>query len=47
MRDAELEADVSCFWHGERGAKPPMIADDIRGAFARIGAQIETDFDTD
>lgn len=47
MRKAGVEADVSCFWYGEHGASPPLIPDEIRAAFASIGATIETDFDTD
>jgi hypothetical protein len=47
MREDGLKADVSCFWYGERGAKPPLIADEVRAAFAQIGATIETDFDSD
>jgi hypothetical protein len=47
MREEELEADIGCFWHGEHGAEPPVIPEEIRAAFARIGATIETDFDTD
>ena len=42
-----LVADVPCFWHGEHGAKPPVIRDDIRERLARIPAEIEEDFDTD
>ena len=47
MRDDGLEADISCFWYGEKGAKPPQIPEEIRAGFARIGATIETDFDSD
>jgi Domain of unknown function (DUF4279) len=47
MREAGLEAEISCFWHGEHGAEPPVIPESIRAAFARLGATIETDFDTD
>ena len=47
MRDHGLEADVPCFWHGERGARPPVIREDIRDRLARIPAEIELDFDTD
>jgi|ERR1051325_2533005 len=47
MHDFGLEADASCFWHGEHGAKPPVVRDDIRARLARIPAEIETDFDTD
>jgi len=42
-----LEAEISCFWYGEHGATPPLIPEEIRAAFSRIGATIETDFDTD
>lgn len=42
-----LEIDVDCFWYGEHGAQPPVIPDDVRAAFAKMGATIETDFDTD
>ena len=47
MMEDELTADVSCFWYGEKGATPPVIPDEIRAAFAKIGAAIQTDFDTD
>ena len=47
MRDQGIEADVSCFWHGERGAAPPVLADAVLAAFARLPASIETDFDAD
>lgn len=47
MRDDGLEADVPCFWHGERGARLPIIREDIRDRLARIPAEIELDFDTD
>jgi Domain of unknown function (DUF4279) len=42
-----LEADVTCFWYGEKGAEPPEIPEETRAAFAKIGATIETDFQTD
>jgi hypothetical protein len=42
-----LEADVSCFWYGEHGANAPLIPEEIRAAFARLGAMIDLDFDTD
>lgn len=47
MREDGLEADVTCFWYGEHGAAPPVIPEATRAAFARIGATIETDFQTD
>ncbi len=46
-REKGLGADVSCFWYGERGASAPAIPEELRAAFAQIGATIETDFDTD
>jgi hypothetical protein len=47
IADAGLEADISCFWHGTAGATRPHIPAGIRKATERIGATIETDFDTD
>jgi Domain of unknown function (DUF4279) len=47
MLEVGIEADASCFWYGERGARAPVIRDDIRERFARIPAEIEEDFDTD
>jgi hypothetical protein len=40
-------AEVSCFWYGESGTKPPVIPDEIRDALRPIGAEdIETEFHT-
>lgn len=47
MQEEGVEADVTCFWYGERGATPPAIPEEIGAAFTQIGATIETDFDTD
>jgi hypothetical protein len=47
MRELELEADVSCFWYGKHGAKPPEVPEEIRAAFGQIEAAIELDFATD
>lgn len=47
MRDDELEADVGCFWHGEAGARAPVVPEAISAAFARLPAEIVLDFDTD
>jgi hypothetical protein len=47
MQREGLEADVTCFWYGEHGVKPPVISEETRAAFAQIGATIETDFQTD
>jgi hypothetical protein len=42
-----VEADVSCFWYGSAGALSPEIPAFARDIFTRLGATIETDFDTD
>jgi hypothetical protein len=47
MREEQIEADVNCFWYGKSGAQFPVIPEEIRTAFARLPAEIETDFDTD
>ncbi|MGD9617412.1 MAG: DUF4279 domain-containing protein [Alphaproteobacteria bacterium] len=47
MRADGIEADVPCFWYGEKGARPPIIREDIRERLARIPAGLELDFDTD
>jgi hypothetical protein len=47
MREEQIEADVSCFWYGKSGTKPPLIPEDVRTALARLPAEIETDFHTD
>ena len=47
IREYDLEADVDCFWYGEHGATPPEIPEETGAAFAKIGATIETDFQTD
>lgn len=47
MQRDGIEADVSCFWHGQPGAEPPSIPADIAAVFAELPAQIELDFDTD
>lgn len=43
----DLEVEIDCFWHGKHGAAPPEIPEETRAAFAKIGATIETDFQTD
>lgn len=40
-------ASVSCFWHGEAAARPPVIPASVVAAFNRLPAEIEADFDTD
>jgi hypothetical protein len=47
MQAKDLAADVGCFWYGKKGAQPPAIPEEMRDAFARLPARIETDFDTD
>lgn len=47
MGELDLEADIDCFWYGEHGATPPEIPEETRAAFAKFGATIETDFQTD
>jgi len=47
MREEGIKADVTCFWYGEHGARPPVVREDFRAAFARLPAAVETDFDTD
>jgi hypothetical protein len=47
LGNEHAKAHVSCFWHGKHGAAPPVIPDDVHAALARLGAEIETDFDTD
>ena len=42
-----LEADVSCFWYGRAGSQPPTVPGFAKQTFDRLGATIETDFDTD
>jgi hypothetical protein len=41
------EVHVGCFWHGPPGAQAPTVSDNFRRMFARLSAQIETDFNTD
>lgn len=47
MRNEGAVAHVGCFWHGEAGARPPMIPPFAVAVFKRLPAEIETDFDTD
>jgi hypothetical protein len=46
VRD-NLKADVSCFWHGEAGERPPAIPAEKTEKLRALPAEIETDFDTD
>jgi hypothetical protein len=46
VRD-NLRADVSCFWHGKAGERPPAIPAEKTEKLRALPAEIETDFDTD
>ena len=43
----DLEARVSCFWHGTAGEPAPSIPAPVIEAFRQLPAEIETDFDSD
>jgi hypothetical protein len=47
IRDRHLTATLTCFWHGQRGATPPAVPDDVRALLQSIPAKVETDFATD
>ena len=47
IADRGLKAQVSCFWHGQAGARAPEIPACAIDAFRRLPADIETDFDID
>jgi hypothetical protein len=47
MQRYGVESNVSCFWYGIAGAQPPAIPAFAKEVFDRLGAMIETDFDTD
>jgi hypothetical protein len=47
MHEQQLAADVTCFWYGTSGSTSPVIADDVRVRFARLPAEIATDFQSD
>ena len=47
MERENLQAHVTCFWRGFPGAKEPAIPSVATEAFGRLGAGIETDFDTE
>jgi hypothetical protein len=47
MVQCGLEADVSCFWYGNAGVRHPAIPAFAKKVFDRLGATIETDFQTD
>ncbi len=47
MQDRHLTATLTCFWHGQRGAAPPAVPDDVRTLLQSIPAAVETDFATE
>ncbi len=47
MARDQLKADVSCFWRGEKGEKPPVIPTEALEKLQRLPAEIETDFAAD
>jgi Domain of unknown function (DUF4279) len=40
-----IKADVSCFWRGDPGTRPPAIPRDVITRFDELPAEIETDFE--
>ena len=46
MQRDHLEAHVTCFWFGEEGEPEPTIPPEMAATFARLPADIETDFST-
>ncbi|GEM_PF-2816814 len=42
-----LRGDVTCFWHGRHGAKPPAVPRNVAATLRLLPAEVETDFDTD
>jgi hypothetical protein len=40
-----VKADVSCFWRGGPGTRPPLVPEDVISSFHELPAEIETDFE--
>jgi hypothetical protein len=40
-----IKADVSCFWRGRPGTRPPSVPENVIGSFRELPAEIETDFE--
>jgi Domain of unknown function (DUF4279) len=47
MERKNLQAHVTCFWRGFSGAEKPSIPSIATETFTRLGADFETDFDTE
>ena len=45
MSQDGLKADVSCFWRGGPGIRPPLIPGNVISSFRELSAEIETDFE--
>jgi len=42
-----VKADVSCFWRGRPGTRPPSIPAKVISRLNQLPAEIETDFEVD
>jgi len=47
LDENSLRATITCFWYGTAGSKKPSIPDTVTNIFKLVGAEIESDFDTD
>jgi hypothetical protein len=47
VKKRDLQAHVTCFWHGTSGARKPIIPSVIPQIFNLIPADIQTDFDAE
>jgi len=47
LKQRSLQATVTCFWHGQAGAKVPKIAEAVAEYIRRLPATLECDFDAD
>jgi uncharacterized protein DUF4279 len=47
VKKRDIEAHVTCFWHGKFGMRKPVIPSVVPQIFNLIPADIETDFDTE
>jgi hypothetical protein len=47
MSRDRIKADVSCFWRGGPGTRPPSIPGNVISRLNEVPAEIETDFEVD
>lgn len=47
VKKRDLEAHVTCFWHGKHGARKPVIPPLMSQIFNLIPADIQNDFETE